>query len=860
MQRDMRSPDALLCALCLGLGWLLSTSAWAAPPPGAPVVVYGVQLESLDDRERLLVFARGELEPELLEKEPGVLVVRFPNALLDPSAATRIEPEVGDAITLVSSFQLAAAQPPEVRVVVRGVPGLEPRVSRRGAMVAVDFHRPGIGDSAGITLRFDDTELAEIVRAISAATGESFLFDDALRGRVTIFAADRVTPAEAVEILHSALLLRGFAAVPTPGGPWKIVAIDAGTSGAPWSPGEPDADHAAPITTLVRLHAADARSIADMARPWIGTGAQLLPFEPTNSLVLAGSERRLVTLLSLVRALDESADESLWIRRLRHRDAGEIAEALRGIFEPREGLRAAPFQVWPERQSNALVVRSSALLADEIREWIERLDQAPETYGVVDVIKLRYADPERIAQELRELAAGRPVSGADLSGRPASGDALAGRPLSIAVDAPTASLLVASDPLTRALVREVVGELDRLPPSIDVEVVVLEIATSDSLRLGVDAFIPLTEPKNANDLILNVLSNPSGGGLVQPGPDQGQAFAGRYTRAPLVIPIVDPQGNPTELILPRESVVVTANGRKIASRVLARPHLLVTSGEAQELFVGDNVPVPTASTQTAGTGLDAFETRQNVERRDVGLRVRVTPSVGQMGGVRLELDVDQSRVVPSQAGDVQEVGPSFAERSVQATLQLDSGEFAVVGMANGDALDEQVSGPPFLKDIPVLSQLFTATRKQVVHSHLVIAVQAWIDRSGADRMADTVRRRLGFARAQARVEAVPADPARPFALRIDTAGSESEARKVAERFEATGRPAAVSGWEWEGLRRYDVYLTGFDSLAAAGAEAAGLVEDGYHPEVVALPGADLSRAFASGTPPPAAPAAGATDD
>ena len=172
----MRPSDAFLRLLCLSLlclGPILpGVASPAALPPAegtaegaesqAPVEIYGMEIETLTDRDRLLVFARGTLEVELIEQAPGVLILSFPNAILDSAAATRLQPETGGPVTLVSSFQVAGAQPAEVRMVVRRAPGALPDVSQRGSMMAVDFAHPEIGDGSGLTLRFDDADLARI--------------------------------------------------------------------------------------------------------------------------------------------------------------------------------------------------------------------------------------------------------------------------------------------------------------------------------------------------------------------------------------------------------------------------------------------------------------------------------------------------------------------------------------------------------------------------------------------------------------------------------------------------------------------------------------------------------------------------
>ena len=200
-----------------------TTPARAASTESEFIRIYGIELQAGAERDRVLVFAERALEAELVTLDAGTVELRLAGAVLEPSAARRVKPDVGGAVSEVLAFRPLSKGAPEVRIQIERSAGVEPTLSRRGAILAVEFPLPDGARNAGITLSFVDTELAEVVREVAKATGASFLFDDRLRGRVTISVVERVTPREAVEILHAALLSKGFAAVPSPGGAWRIL-------------------------------------------------------------------------------------------------------------------------------------------------------------------------------------------------------------------------------------------------------------------------------------------------------------------------------------------------------------------------------------------------------------------------------------------------------------------------------------------------------------------------------------------------------------------------------------------------------------------------------------------------------------
>jgi len=772
----------------------------------------------------VLVFADREVEPRLERVDAQTLRLWLENAVLADSAPRTLAPALPGEVLRVELSESQAAGRSFVLVEIRGTRALEDAtVSRELSTLAVEVARRGPSPGEGIVLALRDTALADVVRSVGDATGVRFVYDERLEGRITLAAPARVTREEALGLLDAALAVAGFVAVPARDGTRRVLPANLGPSLAPWKPGALAGDAEAPVATLVRLENARAEELVPALLPWLG-GAIALAQTPGNAVLLAGPERRLHALVSMLRSLDEAAAEPVWVRRLEHGRAEDVAEWLRLEVGGLPGTRPRA-GVWADARSNALIVRASPDEVDRLRARVAELDQPERFDGLVRVLRVRHADVDDLAERLRALAAAADAPG---------GEALAGRFLSVAVDRPTHSLIVAADPETQQVVEDVVRELDRPPPRVAVDAMVVEVLTEDSLELGFDAFLPLLTPKKFGDAVAGVLLDPTGGGLPQPGAGAGPAFAARYTREPLVIPIIDSNGNPVDVLVPRESAVLTADGRDLAARTLMQPHLVVASGDEQEIFAGDQVPIPVASS-TPG---NALEVRQTIQRQDVGVRMRVRPSLGQANVVRLELDLEVSRVVPSPISLGTDVGPRIQQRRIQSTVVLGDGEIAVVGLAREQGLDSTESGTPYLKDVPVLGTFFRATRESRRHSELVVTVRARVLRDDADVAAEGIRRRLGVERVLARAGALEAGEEPSWAVRVASLGDERGAQELAERLAGEGLAARSVPWTWEGLARFDVYATGFARLADATAAASRLGERGFDAELVAVPARD----------------------
>jgi general secretion pathway protein D len=703
-------------------------------------------------------------------------------------------------------------------------------------------------EPARLVLEFRGAELAQVVRSIAQDTGRGFVFDERLQGRVTIAVPDGVTHDEAIEVLHAALRLRGFVALPAPGGVSRILPLADSAGSAPLR-GAPDAAREGAITTLVRLRHADAAVVAGTIEPLVGTNGSAIVVESSNSIVLASSESALRRLLDIVHALDRREPVELSVLRLRWRGAEEVAELVNGVFRVGEP-GGAEIEIVSDARTNALVVEASPEELAEVRAFVRGIDLPGAGGGNVHVVRVRNVDAEDLAERLTEVA--RPTRAAGRASRDDEEDGalpLEEGDWSIAVDRPTRSLLVVADASTFAALAELIAELDVTPPVVSVEVQVVEIDSTDSLDVAIDALVLVSEPKGADDTVALVQTVTSGTRVLS-GPEvveDGGLL--RFAQQPLRLLGLDAAGDEVEVgTVPDDTAAILARQRRVDSRLLLRPHLLVASGEEQEIFAGANIPIPVAGSTGAAGGdvagtdgagsqlVDPLTLRTNIERQDVGVRLRVKPTLGAEGGLRLDLEVEATRVGESTLGDVEEVGPTLLSRELTTRLHLAEDEVAILGGRGAPSRRLVESGVPFLMDVPFFGQLFRSTREEQVLSHMVVAVQARVLRSPDDLALDSIRRRLAFERSREGLRPLEAETDAPWAVLVATRAARGEAEAVAAQLGAAGGELRVVGWELGGQPRFDVFVTGFAEFADACAVARQLARDGWLPEVVALPG------------------------
>ncbi|MCH2170842.1 hypothetical protein MK489_08660 [Myxococcota bacterium] len=689
-------------------------------------------------------------------------------------------------------------------------------------------------------MQFLNSEISRIVKFINQRTGRKYLYSEPFRGRITITGDDTVTRAEAIELFQTSLALLGFAALPGPGDVYRIVNVSRGVFKGAWTEDElSDAGNL--VTTLIKLRHRQVEEILPALDDLVGVQTIAIESPSSNGIILAGPENRLRRLMSIISTLDQKNSEELTIRRLRYASASRAKEMLESFYGSQnqgQERSAMPFQIWLDERTNGLLLMGREGPLTDVKRFIDTIDVPGDFTGSFHVIAVRNTDADSLARIINDLAQDAPSSresntAAELTER----SPLAGRQFSLVVDAPTRSLVMTADRDTARLVQELVAELDVHTPRVAIDVLATEVNHPSSFELGFAALIPFATQQN--ELSGGAFSvNPRGIDWTDPkGIDA--PFIGRFARSPLSVPLLDgsgnpligPDGNPVSISLERENILTIAGEREVRTNVLLRPQLIMSSGEEREFFVGNNLPIPVQST-TEGS-FSPLETRQSIERQDIGTSLRIQPTVNATGRVTLALNIERSDLIGSIAGSVEEVGPTIQERVISTNVTLRDGETALLAAYSQPRSQSLETGIPFLRSLPFFGWLFSDIQEAWSEQQLIIAIQIRVLNTSDQMLAETIRRRLAFQRSIQRVEDLNTDAL--YAVLVTTRGSKTEAADIADELSRRGYEVELSEWLDAEQPRIDVYLTGYGRLSDANLAALETRRYGYTPEVVALP-------------------------
>jgi general secretion pathway protein D len=684
---------------------------------------------------------------------------------------------------------------------------------------------PSFGRERTFPLNFKRIGIEKLIERVSAETRRSIIFDEQVRGNVSIVTKREVTEGEAWSILGSSLSMLGFSLLPSTVDNWRISKIAEAVGEAPFVRDASTANESF-ITTLIPLVSADLQAIMNVLQPLSGARVTLVPFEPTHSLIASGPEREIARLTTIADELDRVDEFELKVRVLRYRGVDEVEPFVETRLKS-EGISDRQLQVWSDKRTNSILFRGLEDEAIRLERFLDRIDRPVEGEGRIRVLRVLNRDPEDVGELIRTLGQ------SSQSTSKAGGSNLAGMDFVIVVDKASRSLVVSADSATHTIIREVLETLDELPQQIAVDITVSEVRTPRSFTLGFGFSVPFS---TSDDVSGFVQSSPVSGGLPTEAPP-GTSFFGRVARD-TGVSFALPGGGGVEIPI-LQTGVVSAGDFTARTDVLIQPSLIVTAGEQHEIFVGDNIPVPVSEEPAIGDSVNStiavLSQTTRFERTDVGIRLGIDVRAGRRGKIQLKLDVDVSSVSPIQVGDVSQVGPTFVSQKLQATARLDDGETAILAIHRDRVEDRGESKVPWLSEIPFIGWLFTSNRDNGRDVRLVIAARAKRISTPAELVADSIRRRLAFQRRNARDAKLPEADGPPFGVRVTTRTHEEDADAIAQGLSFKGYQTVLQEWSLAGDTFFDVYIVSLGSMAEAAELATVLSADGWEADLVVLP-------------------------
>jgi general secretion pathway protein D len=585
------------------------------------------------------------------------------------------------------------------------------------------------------TLNLKDADIQALIATVSEITGKNFIVGPNVQGKVTVVSARPMKPDEIYDVFLSVLRVHGFAAVQS-GSMVKIVqettAQQDGSTGVNGL-GARAADEL--VTEIVPVKHVSAAELVPILRPLMPQGGQLIAHASSNSLVVSDRAGNVQRLADIIQRIDTVSDAEVEMIPLRHANAAELARTLTMLADDKttqangEGAR-----VFADTRTNSILLAGAKNGRLKMRALVAHLDTPVENGGDTQVIYLHYASAKDLVPILQGVAStlsgvAPPTAKAGEGG--GSGNA---SPATIQAHAETNSLIISAPPAIFRSLAAVVRQLDIRRNQVLIEAVIAEVADQTASELGVQWQMPLgnagrhivggtnftgTSPGNN---ILNAAQNPLGvGNGLNLGYIDGTVQIGRNTIFQI-------------------GALVSALRGDGKSNILSTPSVLTLDNQEAEIKVAQEVPFLTGqystnatATATAGaTNTGITNPFQTIERKDVGLVLKVKPQINVGDSVRLDIHQEVSSIAPTVSGAVDLV---TNKRELTTSVLVKDDSLLVLGGLIDNQAKDNVQKVPALGDIPLIGNLFRYRTNDRSKKDLMVFLHPKILRDAATEAA-----------------------------------------------------------------------------------------------------------------------------
>ena len=587
---------------------------------------------------------------------------------------------------------------------------------------------------AQVTLNLQDVDIRVLINTVAEVSGKNFIVDPRVKGKVSVISGAKLGPEELYDVFLSILEVHNFATVDS-GNVIKILpanVIKQRPTPTYFTPTDDTNDEQ--ITQIVQLEFASVQDLVPIIRPLIPPTSHFAPHVPSNSVVITDTAANIQRVLEIINRIDvPDKRANIHVVNLNFAKASELAATLTQLVtttaDPKDAATAAKISIQPFDAINSLVISAPDDQYTKIQALINELDIEREIEGDVNVISLKHAKAEDLASILKDVTSTSNAQGAVSE-------------FTVQADEASNSLIVKASGTKLKTVESVVEKLDKRRAQVYVETIIAEVSVNQEGRLGItwNAGVPapnLTTGEGENATTtpqtrLNTVGSRSGTGL------SSTVFPNLATTAGFNYQLFDFGRYHLD-------VVLNALRSDSNSNVLSTPTILTLDNEEAEIIVGQEVPFVTGvfnnglnnggnnggnGGNNGNNGSAIGSGFQTIERKDVGIKLKIKPQINEGDTIQLEVFQETSSVSDTVVRGQSDLITN--RRSIEAVVQVDDGQVVALGGLITDDLVDTVEWVPFLGKIPVLGALFRNKSKRAVKRNLMVFLKPRIIRSPED--------------------------------------------------------------------------------------------------------------------------------
>ncbi|QMV15813.1 Pullulanase secretion envelope PulD [Vibrio spartinae] len=608
------------------------------------------------------------------------------------------------------------------------------------------------------SVNFKGTDIQEFINIVGRNLHKTIIVDPSVRGKIDVRSYDTLSDDQYYGFFLNVLEVYGFAVVEMDNGVLKVIkSKDAKTSAIPVldSSGNTNADSV--ITRVVSVHNVSVKELSPLLRQLVNNAGSgnVVHYEPANIILLTGRAAVVDRLAQIIDRVDQAGNTDIDVVTLNNASAPEIVRIVSALDTSKE-TRSLPQilqpQVVADDRTNSILISGDPKVRKRIVRLIKRLDIEMATKSNHRVVYLKYAKAEDLVDVLKGVSDNiqSEKQGEQKSAPSSRAD------VTIAAHKDTNSLILSAPQDIMKPLLDVISQLDIRRAQVLIEALIVEMSEGEGINLGVQ----WGSIESGSEIQFGNSGASIGKVMVGLEEAKDQSTTEYYTdnngnRRPyttkesgdyssLSDALSGVEGAAVSIVMGDWTSLISAVSKDSSSNILSSPSITVMDNGEASFVVGEEVPVLTGATSSSGND-NPFQT---VDRKEVGIKLKVVPQINEGDSVMLKIEQEVSNVLAANGA----VDVRFAKRQLNTSVMVKDGQMLVLGGMIDERTQESDSKVPILGDIPLLGYLFRSTSTKVEKRNLMVFIKPTIIRDGMT--ADGVtQRKYNFIRAEQLVKA-----------------------------------------------------------------------------------------------------------
>ena len=563
-----------------------------------------------------------------------------------------------------------------------------------------------------VKINFRDADIRSVIESVAEITGESFVLDPRVKGKVTIISPETIDKSLLYEAILSAIQVQGYQAV-RDGAVTRVLPFNQSFNLAGGGQSEL-------VTEILKVRFVQAATLIPVLKPLMSNGARVQAYNQSNYLVVSDIRSNVERLKMLLNELDDPDQTAVEVITLEHISAAEAVH----IAGQLKQLQKQELSLVEDDLNNRVIVSGPGSARTAFREMLKSLDVPLSSKGSVEVIYLNYSR----ASELKPVLDGLLTSeillrlAGETSGKGKKGGAKAS--YKVEIDELNNALILAAPAAVIREVKSIVEKLDISRPQVLIEAVIAQLSEGQAKKLGVDILFTSKDTggylTNFDGLLGSLVGAGIGGTpdsatlntLIGGIPNSPVAFGGEF--------------NPNTG--KGMGLLVQALKNDSDTNILSTPSVVTLDNEEASLSSGKEVPFQTGTYANSNSGSSSSNPFTTFNREEVGILLKVKPQISKGNAVRLEIEQESSKVEAGGKEGLQ----TTTKNTIKTNVMIEDGELLILGGLIEDTYTQSEAKVPLLGDIPLLGRLFKSASKSKDKQVLMMFIRPTIIRNPED--------------------------------------------------------------------------------------------------------------------------------